>query len=281
MPVLYLDVLVVTNWFIDYLLLSLTARLLHLPTRRLRMVVGAFIGGLSACQILLTVPPAVSLLLHIVSASFSICVAFSIHSAKGFIRRVVVFFCLSALLSGIATALWYLTGSEAVLTRNGVIYFDISPLMLTAFALIGYGIIRLYERLTRRRAPAGLDYCLTVDTGFGVCECRALYDTGLHLREPFSGSPVIVMCRRALAPCLPPQFGEEQQGGAATVTRIRYVPYRTVGDEGLLVAFVPKRVTLRRIGYPPRDITGVYVALSDTLERGEYTALIGADVIDL
>ena len=60
MPVLYLDVLVVTNWFIDYLLLSLTARLLHLPTRRLRMVVGAFIGGLSACQILLTVPPAVS-----------------------------------------------------------------------------------------------------------------------------------------------------------------------------------------------------------------------------
>ena len=282
MPIIYLDVLIVLNWFIDYLLLSLTARLLRVPPRRVRMVLGALAGGVSACQILLTAPPPISLLLHILSAALIMLIAFPQHSAKGFLRQWVVFVCLSALLSGLATALWYLTGSEAVLTRNGVIYFDISPLMLTVFALVSYGIIRLYERLTQKRASTGLDYVLTVDTGSGVCECRALHDTGLHLREPFSGAPVIVVCRQALSPFLPPFFGErESQGGTATKLRLRWIPYRTVSSEGLLPAFVPASVTLRKLGQPPRDITGVYVALSDTLDRGEYTALIGSDVIDL
>ena len=285
MPIIYLDVLIVLNWFIDYLLLSLTAHLLHLPPRRVRLVLGALVGGISSCQILLTVPPTVSLLLHTLSAALIMRIAFPWHSAKGFLRQMVVFVCQSALLSGVATALWYLTGSEAVLTRNGVIYFDVSPLMLTVFALISYSVIRLYERLTRKRAPESAEYVLTVDTGEGVCECRALYDTGLHLREPFSGVPVIVICRRTLSPFLPDLPCETQPNSAdtavGTMPRMRLIPYHTVSGEGLLTAFVPHRVTLRRRGEPSRDITGVYVALSETLDRGDYTALIGSDVIDL
>ena len=273
MPIIYLDVLIVSNWFIDYLLLSLTARLLRLPPRRVRMVLGALLGGVSACQMLLTVPTAVTLLLHILSAAFIILIAFPCHSAKGFIRTTVVFFCLSALLSGLVTALWYLTDSEVILTQNGVVYFDISPLMLTVFATISYGIIRLYERLTKKRAPSGLEYVLCIETDTGICECRALYDTGLQLREPFSGSPVIVASRKTVSTCLPTREAE--------VTRLRWIPYHTVSNEGLLPAFAPRKVTLRRLGQPKRDITGVYIALSESLERGDYTALSGGDVIDL
>ena len=38
MPVIYLDVLVVLNWFIDFLLLSSTSRILRLPFKRWRLV---------------------------------------------------------------------------------------------------------------------------------------------------------------------------------------------------------------------------------------------------
>ncbi len=286
MPVIYLDVLIVLNWFIDYLLLSLTARLLHLPTRRFRVVLGAALGGIAACQILLTVPTALSLLLHLLGAVLMIRIAFVWHGLKRYIRQVVTLFCVSALLSGLVTALWYLTGSETVLTRNGVIYCDISPLTLTVLALVSYAVIRLYERLTRKRAPAALDYTVTVSDGCGFCECRALYDTGLHLREPFSGIPVILVHREALMPYLPLPLGEAlrsaEGGGAVCITpRLRMIPYRTVSGNGLLPAFVPAAVTVKRNGEPPRDITGVYVALSDEPGCGEYTALIGGDVLDL
>ncbi len=278
MPVIYLDVLIVTNWFIDYLLLSLTARLTHRPVRRWRLVVGAGIGGVSACQILLETSAAVTVLLHIVSAVCIIRTAFAWHSAKAFLRSVVVFLCVSALLSGVVSALWYVSGSEVMLTHSGVIYFDISPVALTVFSLIAYGVVRLYERLTRRRTPQGLEYVVTVEEGENTYELRALYDTGLHLKEPFSGVPVIVAKRTALQTALPTGGDEPLMASAA---RLRLVPYRTVGGEGLLPAFAPKRVTVRSLGDSPRDISGVYIALSDTLERGDYTALIGSDIVTL
>ena len=51
MPVIYLDVLVVLNWFIDFLLLSSTSRILRLPFKRWRLVLGALLGGISSCLI--------------------------------------------------------------------------------------------------------------------------------------------------------------------------------------------------------------------------------------
>ncbi len=285
MPVIYLDVLVVLNTIIDYLLLSLTARLTTQHTRRFRPILAAVGGGIASCQILWEIPTVVSVLLHIVTAAGMAFIAFPLHSWKQTVRCVVVLFCLSALLSGVVSALWYLTNSDAFITHNGVIYCDISPLMLVAFALVGYGTIALYDRITRHRAPQGLSYTLTLEDEGGVCECRALYDTGLHLREPFSGMPVIVVWRRAVTSILPPSFAEIQNGcgGVATAVspRLRMIPYHAVGGTGLLPSFVPRRVILQVAGQPPRDITGVYVALLDEAERGDYTALIGGDVVAL
>lgn len=265
MPILYLDVLIVLNWLIDGLLLSVTARLCGVSVRRWRLAVASLIGGVASCQILLEIPAVLSLLLHIIVAAVMVRTAFPYRTWRVFLRHGVVLFCLSALLSGVVTALWYLTESDVITTHNGVIYCEISPLMLTAFALLGYGVIRLYDRLTRHRKPATLEYVVTVDDGDGEREYRALYDTGLHLREPFSDRPVIVI---------------KQTDPSVAPSRIRMIPYHTVGGTGLLPAFMPHRVTVRTRGTPPQDVTGVYVALSDAEDHGEYTALIGADVLE-
>ncbi len=267
MPIIYLDVLIVLNWLIDGLLLSLTARLCGVSARRLRLAAASLFGGAASCQLLLTVPVVVSVALHILTAAVMIVIAFPFRSIRSFLRQSMVLLCMSALLSGVVTALWYLTGSDAFITHNGVIYCELSPWMLTVFALVGYGVVRLYDRLTRHRQPASLEYVVTVDDGNGECECRALYDTGLHLREPFSDRPVIVVRRDAVKLTVPE-------------TRLRMIPYHTVGGTGLLPAFVPRRVTVRARGTPPQDITGVYVALSDTENYGDYAALIGADVLE-
>lgn len=266
MPIIYLDVLVVLNCLIDYLLLSLTARLSHSPLRRLRAVLGAVIGGLAACRILLPLSPTASFLFHVVTAVLLVTVAFRPDGLRRTLRRIAVFYVVSALLSGAVTALWYLTDSDVIVSAGGVVYWSVSPLWLAVCTVAVYGGIRLYERLTSRDVPAAREYTVTVEDEHGDCTCRALYDTGLHLREPFSGEPVIVVHRSLLAQ--PPN------------TRLRMVPYRTVGGDGLLPAFRPRRVTLHKLGTPPRDISGVYVALSDEPSGGEYTALIGRDIAE-
>ena len=55
MQTVYVDVLLVLNWVIDYLLLRLTAHFLRLPVSRKRLVLGAGVGAFGALVILL--PP--------------------------------------------------------------------------------------------------------------------------------------------------------------------------------------------------------------------------------
>ena len=286
MPVIYLDILIVLNWLIDYLLLSLTSRILRLPAKTWRLMLGSAVGGVAACQILLPVPTLFAWLIRLFSAALIVRIAFAWHGWKRYGQRIFSFFCISALLSGMVMVLWYATGSDAVITKGGTVYCDISPLWLTVFALVSYGVIRLYERFRRSRAPEVLEYTVTVCEGDSVCECRALYDTGLRLREPFSGQPVIVINRAALTAVLPLPLSEALRTVGAVTTvyaspRLRMIPYRTVSGNGLLPAFVPSSVTLRRVDGIAKDITGVYVALADDLQRGEYTALIGSDVANL
>ena len=61
MPVIYIDVLLALNLFIDFLLLSVTARIRRRPHRRWRTVLGALFGAACSCLIFLPdMPPVLS-----------------------------------------------------------------------------------------------------------------------------------------------------------------------------------------------------------------------------
>ncbi len=275
----------VLNWFIDYLLLSATAALLRTPTQRLRIVTAAAVGGVCSCRLLWSVPLFYSLLLTVSITLLLVKIAFRWNGLRAFCRQGFTFLCVSSLLSGLVVLLWRIGGGEATVMKNGVIYWPISPLALASFAVVSYGALRLYGYLTQKRIPKACEYTVTVNDGEATCRCRALLDTGLHLREPFSGSPVILVQRDMLLPCVSPSLREalkRAEGGVAVMasSRLRMIPYRTVNGSGLLPAFVPARVTLHRFGGKGKNVTGVYVALCDELVRGEYTALIGSDVIE-
>ena len=279
MPVIYADVLVALNWLIDYLLLSAVAVALRIPHLPWRRVVSALLGGVYSCVIFL--PPLPSWLRIVADtavAGVMVLTAFSFQKTGQFLKRTAVLFLISALFSGVVTALTQWLAGEWVLIGNGQLYAAISPLHLAIFALISYGALRLYERLTRKHLTSSGEYRVRVEDGGGVCEGRALHDTGLHLREPFSGAAVILMERTALQPCLSVELNTalSQAGGE----RVRMIPYRTVSGNGLLPAFRPRRVRVWRNGGKERDVTGVYVALTESLGRGEYQALIGNDLTE-
>ncbi len=283
MPVIYLDVLIAVNWLIDYLLLSATARILRLTPKRWRLVLSGFLGALSACLIFLTTASTLLVLvLHFVSACILMVTAFPFSKIAVFLKRALVFYVISALFSGISSALWSLTESERFYACNGVVYFDISPLLLTLLAAVSYGVICLYEYVTRKKAPHGYEFRLCIEDGNGICECRALYDTGMHLTEPFSGKPVVIVEQSVVEPFLSIELKEALNRVtvptvSSAYTRVRFVPYRSIGTDGLLPAFVPRHLTVGAYDRTQRDISGTYVALSKKLGRGEYQALIGND----
>ena len=59
LPVVYIDVLLGVNLFVNYFLLLAVGRFLHLAVRRLRLLAGAAVGAVFSLSILLPPLPAV------------------------------------------------------------------------------------------------------------------------------------------------------------------------------------------------------------------------------
>ncbi len=268
MPVIYLDVLLALNLFIDFLLLTATAGWRHLPHRRGRLVLGAILGAATACVLLLPVLPWWQQLgLDILSAAGMCRVAFRWNGWQSFAKTTATLWALSAALGGVCTLLWQVFSPAGFQVINGVIYYDIPPLTLILLTVISYGALTLFERWARPRSLGRHSYCISAVWQGKTYDFDAFYDSGNVLTEPFSGGAVIVVAASVVA------------GWDEGVEHYRIIPYRTAGGEGVYRAFCPQQMTLTS-GRQQADISGVWLAISPQLDKSEVHAVVGTAVAE-
>lgn len=275
--VVYLDVLLAVNWVIDFLLLHAVARLTRTPCRGGRLVLGAAVGAACCCVVLLPPLPAVlSVLLKAAGALAMVVVGFRFAGWGMLLKRAAVLFVLSAAFAGVAMAAWWLAAPDGLQVINGVVYYDIPPLLLIALTAASYGLLCLWGRWTRRREPMGRTYRLRLTYNGKTAQVTALFDSGNGLAEPFSGAPAAVAEYRAVAALLSPEWEPSRR---LPPTGARLIPFSSVGGSGLLPAFRPDCLTV--IGEEGEwDVTGAWVAVCDRLGNGNYGALIGLELTE-
>ena len=103
--------------------------------------------------------------------------------------------------------MWLLTSAEGIFVRNSIVYFDLSPLVFLLSSVLAYAVVRLLQRVTGREEPAALTCRVEARRGSARAVFTARVDTGNSLTEPFSGAPVIVAEKSAVAGLRP--FTEE------------------------------------------------------------------------
>ena len=185
-------------------------------------------------------------------------------------------FLIGALFAGLCFLL-YLTLPIGLFVQSGVVYYDIPPLLLILLTVVSYGGLTLFDRFTERRVAAGCAYRLLLSSDTGSVTLRCMLDTGLHLLEGFSGAPVVIADRTAIASVCPDVLHARLDDPTPA---IRYIPFSSLGGNGLLPAFRPAHATLSG-GGKTAPVDGVWIAVTDTLGRGEYDALIGPPVAGL
>jgi len=286
MPVIYVDVLLALNLYIDFLLLEATARLLRAPHRRRRLALGAVAGAFSSLLALFPeLPGALLVFLKITAALVIIRVAFCWQGPRGYIKQIVVFFVISTAFAGVSFALFMFAAPHGFYVLSGTVYYDVSPVLLIILTGLSYILIRLYDRFIRKKEPLGREYTLHIKMGDKTVKLRALYDSGNSLTEPFSGEPAAVAEYEGVKALLTPDWREAVRSAwtadlqTPAAPGLRMISYRSVGGDGLLYAFKPNRLTLSGI-QSEKDVTGAYIAVCKTLGRGEYQALVGTDIIN-
>lgn len=273
MPTLYIDVLLTLNLFVDYLLLCGTARVLSRPSTRKRLVAAAVVGALSTLIILLPpLPWWLTLVWQAGAAAAMVSIGFPFERVAVFLKTAAVFFVISALFAGICFGIWWAFAPRGLVVQSGVVYYDVPAMMLVTLTAVSYGILCLYDRVTRKRMARGTAYRLEIFDGAERVTLRAMLDSGHSLVERFSGSPVVVV-KSAAVRAIAAHY-DAHNIDAHTAARIRFIPFSTIGGEGILTAFRPDRVVLYGGGHS-QDISGTWIAATDRLSRDEYDALIG------
>ncbi len=275
--IVYADILLAVNWWIDYLLLLGVRHALGIGVRAWRLVLGGFVGALFSFTLLLPPLPAwLSLLLKLAAAALMVFVTFGWHSRRRYIRALLLLFGLSAGLSGLCSALYHFAAPRDLTVVNGVVYYAVSPWLLLALTVACYVLMWVFEWVMRRRAPARHDFAVRVHSGGRSVSAKCLYDSGNHLTEPFSNRPVLVIERAAVEGLLPIP---EDVDNLPPNGMWRVVPYNTLSGGGLLPAFLPDSIVVLT-EHGERVIDDCYVAVCPRLGCGEYEGLIGSSLGD-
>ena len=271
--IVYGDILLALNWWLDFLLLLGVRRTVGGGARPWRLAMGALVGALT-CFVLFLPPMAVwwSLIIKWITALLMVLLAFRWQGWRQLFRRTLLLFAFSAGLAGLCGMLYFFVAPDGLYVINGVVYYAFSPWLLVALSVLCYVFLRLSEYWMRRRAPAQRLFRVTIRLGQEQVVFPCLYDSGNHLVEPFSGHAVLVLERGVAEQLLVvPNGPEEIPIGAGW----RLIPYDTLRGGGVLPAFVPDGVVVTT-PQGERSIPDCYVAVCDRLGCGEYGGLMGS-----
>ena len=271
--VIYLDVLLLTNFALTLLFLLAAGLLAGVECRAGRLLLGGAAGAASSLALLAPeAPDAAALLYKVSTAALTVAAAYGWPGGRCFARLVGWFCAGNLLLAG--TLL--LPGAQ---TNNGCIYLPLSPGALLAGAggvvLAVQGVLRFLGRGGGQVFPARLT---VADTALDV---RAFCDTGFSVQEPLSGRAVVLV--RLDAVPLPNElraYLDACLAGVGAEPRpewgVRFVPCQTVAGHCLLPALPAALVS------NGRKQDGIYAAFCDMPPPpGGWTALVSAETAAL
>lgn len=247
----YLDLVIILNFLVDFLLLMGTNRLAGFPLGAGRCALGGALGGIYAGICLV---PGFRFLgsgfWRLVFLALMAVTAFGLE--KSALRRSLLFLLLSLALGGVAEGLG--DGSFGALVLGAAVIA-----LLCALGFQG--------KLGERYIPVELCH------QGRRCAFQALVDTGNTLKDPLTGQSVLVAGESAAKTLLglePAQLADPI-GTIQTVPGLRLIPYRAVGQSGgmLLAAKMEAKIGKKResclVAFAPQAIGN----------GTEYEALIG------
>ena len=272
--VVYADVLITLNLFVNFFILQLTCRICKERLRFGRLILAALVGAAFSLYIFL--PPTgmlTELIFRLAVSTLIVLLAFGFSSLKSLIRRTAVFFASSFLYAGAMMGIWAIFRPDRLAINNGVVYLDISPTILIITTLISYTALSLIRFFSAKQAYAGKRCRLKITYKNNIVELTALVDTGHSLTDALSQKDVIIIEKSlALKLC-------ENIPTAVTVPNdkapngFRLIPYSVVGGNGLLPAFLPDKVELVE-EQAVSEITSVLLGISEVPLGENYKGIV-------
>lgn len=206
----YMDLLFLVNFLMDYILLLIVKFILKVRVSWGRVCAGALLGSVLSCVVValhLSIAPLKMVLFYAVVPIVMLIVTMPLRDLCSICRALLALYISGMVLGGVFEAL-------AQYVQVGSLFFALA----VASYYISSGVLKVLMRLLH----FGETHCeVVLCHGSHKCHARAIIDTGNHLTDEWSGKAVSIIT----ADMAKQLFGETMPD------KIRYIPYRTIGEE--------------------------------------------------
>lgn len=286
----YLDVIWLLNFLIDFMLLKLTAIMMKRRVRSWRLWSGALFAS---SIILLLFTPLSPIFYHPIGKIFFsmviILIAFGFGRWSVFIQNVLAFYFSAFAIGGGLFAVHYFFQSNSSYAGSGLLntlsFGDpISwGMVLIGFPILWYFSKKRLDHVVVRKWQGTTQAQVTIEFFDRTIRSTGMIDSGNKLYEPLTRIPVMFLSREACADALPSALFHHEGGFQSLLedetlpdewkSRVAMIPYRGVdGSRQWITAVRPDRVVIQHEG---RKIESPKIFVALTGHR-----LSGADDFD-
>lgn len=240
---IYLDVVFFINIMFDFLLLLTTSIVLKRNSSFFRIVLGAFVGGISIFLLFLPLSSFSLFLFKVVVSILMILTSFGWKSKTYFRENICYFYLISIILGGFL----YFLNIQFSYKNIGLVFFFHEYSVPVIFLLIVSPIILFlyYKSVKSLRNIRENYHTVEIYLDHEVLSFSSYLDTGNHLYDPYFHKPILLVYSEHF------KIPDE---------KAILVPYEVVGYQGMLKCQKVKKIRIDK----KIEIRGVLVAKSET-----------------
>ena len=293
---IYIDVVLIENIIMNYIIIYATAIVLKNKKSHLRFFLASLLGAIytiisytSALEVY------TSIILKILLSIIIVYIAYNPQTMKKMWKDTVIFYLVSFVFGGVAFSLIYIVKPQEVLMKNGL-FLGTYPLKTIALGtIVAFILIILTVKIIKTKISKKDMFCdIEIKINEEVIRTKAMVDTGNLLKEPITNTPVIVVEHTLLYNCMPKEIlnnTENILGGDIEkipkeirekyMSKLKIIPFSSLGKQnGMLIGIKPDYIEIKNEENSIRRenvIVGIYN--KSLTNRGEYRALIGIELI--
>lgn len=285
--VVYLDILLLTNFLAGWCLLQASAKLSGAQILWWRAILASVVA---ACSTLILLAPALPTVFNffykLLTAFIVVFLAFGYRGWRPFLRCSCWFFILNLGLAGMVILAIFRGSAQGLRVNNLSVYMNLSPLVLVLCILATYFIIRLVLLLFGK-PQAGTVWRLSLSFGAETLRMQGYHDTGFLLKDPVSGKQAVLVSWPAVHAQLPAEINQVLQQyfcpaeGASLPEHpgLRILPCAGIGGRSTLPAFAATTADLSGNGrhYAAEKLLVAFIP--DALGDGQFDALFGNELL--
>lgn len=237
---LYIDLILILNFFIDFILLLSVSIILKRNSSFYRIILSSFLASFSIFLLFIKINSIELFLFKIIISIFMVLIAFGFKNIKYFITNFAFLYINSIVLGGFI----YFINLQFSTDKKGLIFinngFSINFLFLIIFSPI---IIYIYiKQIKKLKNNYSNYYEVNLFINKKVKKCVGYLDTGNNLVDPITNKPVILINKKSLD-YNPKNF--------------MLVPFKGINNNGLLKCIKLSKIEIKGHGVYKNLLLGI------------------------